>query len=406
MIRVCPSDGLFLCFGKNVIPGKSEIVEILNTSCVLESPDTPCPKLVDVFGLLKHIVGQRGNHFRFETWPATLLPVVLDPQLLHCVYRNAISNACKYGQLNGQVVTTLTLRPLTTKGDAHAAAADSDSRFAALELTLEVFNAPGPKHSMLLATSRQLVQDKVFAQGSRLHLDLMGTSTTGTVSSVSTDRTVSSVSSGDGGWIMRKCARALGGNCDIDFGLAGTTFVMHCPTKRPLDLSPTSTIREEVFELPRGCWGIAIDDSKMQRKVLAKLLAFAGVADDRISVVGGSADEIRGFAAMVALHVRKHTEDFHLVIVDENLDIQQDGSRLVVSGSQTIVELRRMLSAEGLEGKLLAIVRSASDSSAEVAVFRGRAHGFIAKLPLRRDTVLRTLAPIWLDRFPTPTSRM
>ena len=147
--------------------------------------------------------------------------------------------------------------------------------------------------------------------------------------------------------------------------------------------------------------GIAIDDSKMQRKVLAKILAFTGIADERISVVGSTADDIRDFEAMVARHVREHPDDHHLVIVDEILDIQQEcGGHLVVSGSQTIAALRRTLSAEDLEGKLLAIVRSASDSAVDVAVFRDRAHGFIEKSSLRRDKILETLAPIWLARFP------
>ena len=104
--------------------------------------------------------------------------------------------------------------------------------------------------------------------------------------------------------------------------------------------------------------------------------------------------------------MRAHPDDYHLVIVDENLDIQLDnGARVTVSGSLAIVELRRTLSAEHLEGKLLAIVRSANDSSADVAFYRDRAHGSLAKMPLKQDMVLKTLAPLWLDRFhPTHTN--
>ena len=274
-------------------------------------------------------------------------------------------------------------------------------------------------HAKLLKKIEQsanslVVQDQVFTQGSRLHPELMAVPTNGKVSSVS---------SGDGGWIMRKCARALGGDCGIHFEPQGTTFVMRCPTRphhqqrRDSDAAsasddcadataeePASPVVDDtpkVFELPAGCWGIAIDDSKIQRKLLAKLLGFVGIADDHVECSGATADEIHGFGDMVAQHIRNHPDDYHLVIVDENLDIQQEcGNRSTVSGSLAIVELRRTLSKEGLEGKLLAIVRSANDSSADLAVYRDRAHGCLAKTPLKKDRVLETLAPIWLDRFP------
>ena len=36
----------------------------------------------------------------------------MDRQLLHCLHRNAISNACKYGAPHGEVLTKLTLTKL------------------------------------------------------------------------------------------------------------------------------------------------------------------------------------------------------------------------------------------------------------------------------------------------------
>ena len=88
---------------------------------------------------------------------------------------------------------------------------------------------------------------------------------------------------------------------------------MRCPTKQPLENSPASVVhrpiwreelpsvelKEDSFELPAGCWGIAIDDSKIQRKLLAKLLHFAGIVHDQVYVTGATADEIHGFGAMV-----------------------------------------------------------------------------------------------------------
>ena len=85
----------------------------------------------------------------------------------------------------------------------------------------------------------------------------------------------------------------MGGHCEIQFNSAGTTFTMRCPTTRPLespwsahrsldDEAPAATApeeREEAFEMPAGCWGICIDDSKIQHTLLAKLLGFAGITD-------------------------------------------------------------------------------------------------------------------------------
>ena len=147
--------------------------------------------------------------------------MVLDPQLLHCIHRNAVSNACKYGAPNGEVVTRLKLR-LLSREESLLPANDDGSEDATdrYELTLEVANEPGPRHSKLTTMEQKAVRDKVFSQGSRLHPEL-----------------VSSVSSGDGGWIMRKCAKTLGGDCDIHFNTHGTVFTMSCPTSRPLGRS-------------------------------------------------------------------------------------------------------------------------------------------------------------------------
>jgi hypothetical protein len=67
------------------------------------------------------------------------------------------------------------------------------------------------------------------------------------------------------------------------------------------------------FALPPHTWGIAIDDSNMQRKLLTRLLEFAGVEPHHIRVTGETPAEIYGFTATVAQHVRDHADDYHLV---------------------------------------------------------------------------------------------
>ncbi|KAJ1448541.1 hypothetical protein M885DRAFT_623342 [Pelagophyceae sp. CCMP2097] len=183
---------------------------------------SPVPVLVDVVALLKGhatgVGGSQSSRFKIEMWPAEIPFLVLDPQLLHCIHRNAVSNASKYGDPLGEVLTRLCLvRPDGT--NVNAAELDSSSAVGReYTLTLEVFNEPGPDHERLLDASGVALHDKVFAQGQRLHPDLR-----------CANAAASTVSSGDGGWIMRKCARALGGDCHIEFNAEGTILTMTCP---------------------------------------------------------------------------------------------------------------------------------------------------------------------------------
>ena len=49
---------------------------------------------------------------------------------------------------------------------------------------------------------------------------------------------------------------------------------------------------------------------------------------------------------------------------------------------------------------MFALVRSANDSSSDIAIYCDRAHGFLPKAPIKRDKVSETLAPMWFKRFP------
>ena len=63
------------------------------------------------------------------------------------------------------------------------------------------------------------------------------------------------------------------------------------------------------FRVPKSIAAIAIDDSKLQRKLLGKFLEFAGIAANQRTVVGDGRDEIMG-----KLHIRsrKLTSTFQL----------------------------------------------------------------------------------------------
>lgn len=87
------------------------------------------------------------------------------------------------------------------------------------------------------------------------------------------------------------------------------------------------------------------------------------------------------------------------MVVDENLDANCEGESVSVSGSQCVDNIRQRLPAE-LERRMLILVRSANDSTTDVAIFNKRAHGFLPKAPIRREKVNETLAPLWMKRFP------
>ncbi|KAL7530444.1 hypothetical protein ACHAXR_005668 [Thalassiosira sp. AJA248-18] len=137
------------------------------------------------------------------------------------------------------------------------------------------------------------------------------------------------------------------------------------------------------FRIPDNTCAIGIDDSKIQRKLLAKFFSFAGIPPERCTIVGDGHDEIMGF-------------------LDENLDVVVDESseHMTISGSLCVENIRKRLPAE-TERRMLALIRSANDSSSDIAIYNQRAHGFLPKAPIKPVNVLPHLAPLWQKRFPT-----
>ncbi len=154
------------------------------------------------------------------------------------------------------------------------------------------------------------------------------------------------------------------------------------------------------FRIPTNTHAIAIDDSKIQRKLLSKFYEFAGIPDERTTIVGDGFDEINGFEDFVVNFMENHPEDFVFLLVDENLDVVDDNSkRSTISGSLCVENIRKRLPAK-IERRMFALVRSANDSSSDIAIYSTRAHGFLPKAPIKRDKVIDTLAPLWIGRFP------
>jgi hypothetical protein len=311
-----------------------------------------------------------GSRFTLDAFPSDFPILGLDPRLLRYIYQNALSNACRYGERGGAVGTSIYYDDIVKK------------------FRLEVTNLPGVGHEDLLELTHEEIQEQVFSPRSRLH------------SKLSDEREMNeSNSSGDGAWIISKCARMLRGDCEIRFQPDLTIFSFWCPAKA----YTSSDYKEpELLSLPEDTWGVVIDDSSIQRKLMDRYLKIAGIEQNRRVVVGGTADEIYGFNDMVVKLVKSHPESKFLVIADENLDVLEGnvihGS---VSGSLCLQNVLERLDDDDAS-RVLALVRSANDSAKETDLYKTRAHGYLVKAPIDKSGVLKSIQPWWFRRFSAP----
>jgi hypothetical protein len=349
-----------------------EAVQLIHCSFFLTRRYTPRSEVVDILCILNTT---RGEEKRFPVSsrksPEKLPNFLFDPQLIRFIHRNAISNACKYGKRGGTVTTELKYDSTTNM------------------LSVDIINFPGDHHDKLLDLGEQAAKE-VFSSGRRLH-------TAFGVSSKMDDREVS-FSSGDGAWIMRKCASILGGNVGITFNAERTIFNLSVPTKQVIE-TMSDDGSDQDWEIPPCTWGIILEDSLVQRKLLNRLLSVLGIEKEKRIILGSTAEEILEFNKIVRKLVESNRDNKFLIIADENLDIVEDGTRRsTISGSLSIERLLRELDPSDA-GRVLALVRSANDSSEDLASYKGRTHGFLLKEPIRPDRVQGILRPLWLKRF-------
>ena len=75
---------------------------------------------------------------------------------------------------------------------------------------------------------------------------------------------------------------------------------------------------QENFSIPENTWGIVIDDSRIQRKLMDRFLSSAGIKDSRKVVLGATMEEVYGFGdtvtnvdltAAIATHKERHKKD-------------------------------------------------------------------------------------------------
>lgn len=70
------------------------------------------------------------------------------------------------------------------------------------------------------------------------------------------------------------------------------------------------------FRLPANTFGIAIDDSKIQRKLLAKFFEFMSIPPENCTVVGDGFSEVKGFEDLVVNFMQDHKNDYGMCISD------------------------------------------------------------------------------------------
>lgn len=79
----------------------------------------------------------------------------------------------------------------------------------------------------------------------------------------------------------------MDGKVDIKFEKTRTVFTFSCNAapvfmpERSMKISPVSVSTSEEFVIPEGTWGVVIDDSRIQRKVLGTFMQLIGIDKQR-----------------------------------------------------------------------------------------------------------------------------
>eukprot|EP00977_Amphora_coffeiformis_P005036 scaffold1064_cov85-Amphora_coffeaeformis.AAC.25 len=318
------------------------------------------------------------ERFPLKLIPAEMPRLHLDPQLIRYIHRNAVSNAVKYGKQGGLVQTV------------------AEYSCENNELEICVINEPGVGHADLVELGEE-ASSGVFQQGKRLHKHL-GDDINGTLST------------GDGAWIMQKCATTLNGECKIHFEPDRTVFSVRFPVEVSWKHDET-----DPFCIPEDTWGIAVDDSKIQRKLMGRLLVNVGIDERKVVVLGVNSEEVRSLSSYFSAILNENPKAKILVLMDENLDFrvkqQSPGDGEGTTGATstaTEVLSGSLLASKALselppeqEKRLLVLVRSANDAVSDVDLYQSRTHGFFPKAPMRKERILEILCSQWKARFGT-----
>ena len=226
----------------------------------------------------------RGSRYESGFSPHLFPKIITDPQLVYYIFRNAISNAAKYGSLNGII-------------KIHA-------ELESQSLKIQVINLPGENHKSLLTLSDPNI---IFEKGVRLHNDIR----------------TNNISAGDGTWISRQCADALKAEeCSISFEEIQTVFTLKIPIKIHVEEEAI-----KYFKFPDNTFFICFDDQKLQHMLVERLfhefVKEESERSKRVILTGSTYKEAIGFENMMCDLMRANPKAYFLVLVDENINLQE-----------------------------------------------------------------------------------
>ena len=331
----------------------------------------PNPKATDLVTALRSSCSGIGIEPRLPlcTLPSEDIPkLLIDTQLLKFIHRNAVSNASKYGKKGGVVATNI------------------HYQVEHKQLTLEIVNEPGPGHIKLLEMGEGASR-KVFEAGTRLHKGMK-----------EIPEEVNSLSSGDGAWIMQRCAETMEGVCSISFEIDRTVFRLKCPVS---PVMKNKDVNARTFSLPLNTFGVGIDDSWIQRKQLVRIFANAGVPESKTRVIGKTIEDLNSTYDLISQFLDEDPSAKGLILVDDNLDyVDEFEARIVRSGSKMMAHILDQMPTSKRD-RILVLVRSANDSAADLELYSQRTHGFFPKTANRKEDVLDSIEKAWEGRFGT-----
>jgi hypothetical protein len=321
--------------------------------------NTYAPKL-EPYDILTAKQRIKGDNYVWNIYPRHIPEIMMDESLFFYIIRNGISNANKYGKLNGIVTITISIKNTN------------------LEVKIE--NLRGDNHDELISMENPNV---IFERGVRLH-DNSSVSQRG------------SRSAGDGAWIINTCAKLLGGGCNIQFNENGTIF------------SFTTTITTCVtsaditdFTFPTNTCFYLIDDSNMQRKLLERSTSNMGISTENIYIKGANANELLSIGTFL-LSKLNNTEKYHIIICDENLDYRDQRGQLgTVLGTKMWCNIKDKIT----NNNVIFFTRSANDSHLEMEQYMKIADGIISKRISKPEELKKIIAEKWLEKIgiTTPT---
>lgn len=317
--------------------------------------------------------------------PANFI-VETDSALVRHVLTNAISNAAKYGDATKPINVHFRLEK--------AVNSPVGTVFA------DVVNAAGPNHDALSSLANS---DAIFELGTRYHARDKNVSMSGAANNTS-------LSAGDGAWIMRQCATALKGRCTIKFEAASTRFTFAFPasTAAPDSYAAGPAVQlgrqvghdKQQYYLPKHLAAlVALDDAPSQRRLLGRY--FKGINARVARVYGAADDTVSTFVdnARALVHTSNPKLRFVFFLDDQLIFKQRDGSSVTASGIALGVELRNTLLADGQEHRSLFLVRTAEDTTECIERCRAVLHDHFPKASMTLATFRNELAKRWIERF-------